>query len=203
MCAIFYAENSKHLRFKVLPDNDRDLQFVKEPIGVKFFLTPVVPTWMGIGCPNDANCRTLIAKHTGTPILNADADRCVVIDWSGTVINKIKADPELDDPPQGLEGYIPIGHRIILHREADLGDRSVDGIFYRRHIIVHKETGIAAQIQWLPVHLNPQCEPDYYSVWDFTAQVGDKLPLIKSVRLRSKYWLTLLSSVAPIGTRAA
>lgn len=169
-CAVFYATASKHLRFKVLPDDDADLTRLQAPVGHSVLLTATVATPRGQGCPDDATCRQLIAMHTGTAVLAGNADRCCVIDGTNTVIGVIKADPALDTVP---------GHILILHGLADIGDTWTGTAFQRRYAIASGTTGIVASVVLAAPGAPPATAAGQFAVPAPTAAVGATVPLPK------------------------
>jgi hypothetical protein len=111
--AVFYATDSKILRRKVIPDDDRALaQLCAEP-GESVLLLPLSRPY------DDAACRAAIAEATDcTP----PSGRCCASDKSGNVIAVCNADPALDLHPQG---------QLVANGIAVPGDRYVTGAFSR------------------------------------------------------------------------
>jgi hypothetical protein len=111
--AIFYSTESKILRRKVVPDDDKAVaQLCAEP-GESVLLLPLTRPY------DDAACRAAIAEATGC---NPPSGRCCVVDRSGNVVAVCNADPALDLHPQG---------QLIANDIAVRGDRFSNGALSR------------------------------------------------------------------------
>ncbi len=116
--AVFFGADRRILRWKLIPDDDAQLEGLAALPDKSVILLPLPRPY------NDASCRAAIAAATG---VTPPTGRCCVIDGSGEVIGVCNADPGIDVHARG---------QLVPSENAGVGDRYVGSAFLCRCVVI-------------------------------------------------------------------